>query len=239
MVRARRLYADLGNRRLKVASTEALPWASFAWRDADELQSLLAHLQDHGVEELRLASSSREGLARLLEVLPETVRCVVLQPQQVPLTITTTGTGIDRLLASWLAWKETGAAVLMADCGTAFTLDFTEADGRFLGGAIGAGLGLQKQALAEACPHLAPPNPAAVSGVPRDTAAAVAAGTYRAFAAAIEGLAAEFEQEAGAKPQRFLTGGDALELQSWMPSWQLQEHMVLRALLALPEEVWA
>ncbi|MGB0952447.1 MAG: type III pantothenate kinase [Planctomycetota bacterium] len=239
MDHGRRLYADLGNRRLKLRAADAGWAASFTWREATELQALVTWLQEQGITELRLASSSAKGLEQVTAVLPDSVGCRVLAPEQVPLTITTTGTGMDRLLASWFAWQQTGSAVLIADCGTAFTLDLTDADGRFLGGAIGAGLGLQQKALAQACPHLAAADPNAAATVPVDTAGAVAAGTYRAFAKALQGLAAEFESELDCAPQRFLTGGDAQALQELLPDWRVCENMVLGALLALPEDVWA
>lgn len=238
MARAPKLYADLGNQRLKLASADQLSFGQFAWRETAEIQRLQQCLLDAGTTEVRLASSSEEGLQVVRETLPADLRLLVLAARQVPLEITTTGTGIDRLLASWFAWRQAGGAVLVADCGTAYTLDLTDAEGRFLGGAIGAGLGLQRQALADACPHLAPPLEQPGEPVPRDTASAVGVGIYDAFAVALQGLAERFAEQLPAAPRKFLTGGDATQLESRLPDWQPLDHLVLRALLALPEDVW-
>jgi type III pantothenate kinase len=155
----------------------------------------------------------------------------VLRPEDVPLSILSSGTGIDRLLASWICHDRSGGAVLVADCGTAFTVDAVDVEGNFHGGVIGAGLGLQQAALASACPHLDAP----VEGsdpIPRDTAAAVYAGTCSALAAAIDGLADRFEARLGGTAGRFLSGGDAPRLAASLPRWQPRRYLVLDALSA-------
>lgn len=231
MAGEQRLLADLGNQRLKLVNASLVGVLSFAWRDPGERKRLADYLQSLSVEHVTLASSSAFGLEQLLQLGLHAVELFVVQPEDVPLQIQSTGTGVDRLLAAWFVYQKTQSAVVVADCGTAFTLDLVDAKGRFLGGAIGAGLGLQEQALAQACPHLAAPNQENV-GIPTQTAAAVAAGTRRAFAHGIRSLAAEFLGE-GPKVERFLTGGDAKRLQALMPGWQVQEHLVLQALAAL------
>lgn len=236
---SRRLYADLGNRRLKLGSGKGASLADFAWREAEQLQQLRRRLEQEGCTELRIASSSAEGRQQVELALAGGCALRFLEPHQVPVRMVTLGTGVDRLLAAWCMWQDRGEAVVIADCGTAFTLDLIDREGCFQGGAIGAGLGLQQEALRRACPHLAEAHPEAVAPIPRDTAAAVAAGTLDAFVLALEGLAERFSAAVDPEPRRILTGGDAARLASRLPGWQVEEGLVLRALLALPEEVWA
>ncbi|PCJ55086.1 MAG: hypothetical protein COA70_02150 [Planctomycetota bacterium] len=233
MAAAQLLLADCGNQRLKLAPLSLQEVHVFDWREDQERKRLADFLQREAIGEIRLASSSEEGAACLKKDGFHRVVVELVQASMVPLKIMTQGTGIDRLLAAWYGYQKAQAAVVVADCGTAFTLDVVSADGRFLGGAIGAGLGLQEHALAQACPHLEKPNDAQ-SGIPADTASAVAAGTRRAFAFALQALAVEFSPSLGEEACRFLTGGDAPRLHALMPDWQWEEHMVLKGLAALP-----
>lgn len=231
-----RLLADLGNFRLKCATPDLSRQESFRWRDAEERHRLAAFLQANAGAGLLLASSSAEGLALLeAEVFP---RFDVQQvtAEQVPLTIETRGTGVDRLLAAWMALETVEGGAVLADCGTAFTLDVVDRERRFLGGAIGAGLALQERALQEACPHLDAPASPAPSGLPKDTAGAVAVGTSRAFAQALDGLARAFLDGLDGPWTLLLTGGDASRLKGHLPHWRQEPNLVLRALQRLQQD---
>ncbi|MDA1112864.1 MAG: type III pantothenate kinase [Planctomycetota bacterium] len=238
MSRRQLLLADCGNQRLKLATESLHEVYVFQWRALSERERLADFLVQQNVRAVRLASSSTQGRAALLELGLHAVGVKEVHPREIPLDIQTSGTGIDRLLATWYAHQKCAGAVVVADCGTAFTLDVVDAHGRFLGGAIGAGLGTQQQALATACPHLEAPNQV-LSGIPTDTASAVAAGTRRAFVVALRGLAEEFLADVDlgkhATAQFFLTGGDAEDLRVLLPEWEFEEHMVLKGLAALPQ----
>ena len=227
---------DLGNRRLKLLAGVGEPVEGYSWDDAAERERLRARLAELAAPAW-LASTSPTGLELLADSVLRGVNWREVRPEDVPLRRTTTGTGVDRLLAAWWAWREVDGAVLVADCGTAFTLDLVDADGVFRGGAIGPGLATAERALAQACPHLDPPAAGEVPALPDNTAAAVAAGTRGALAAAILGLAARMEAELGAAPgARFLTGGDAPRVASALPGWRSEEHLVLRGLARLAAE---
>jgi len=234
---SRPVFADLGNRRLKLTGGSREN-ADFRWREPEQVGALLTWLEKEGHPQVRLASSSARGLEVVHAALPEGQELLVLDVAKVPLTVETTGTGVDRLLAAWFAWQDCGGAALVADCGTAFTLDLVSEDGRFLGGAIGAGLGLQQSALQEACPHLDAPKKERSELLPQDTAAAVGAGTFEAFTCGLEGLAERFAGTCASPPMRYLTGGDAAILAPDMPGWRHLEDMVARALVQLPESCW-
>jgi len=152
-------------------------------------------------------------------------------PGDWPLPVRSRGTGSDRVLAAFAAWRRGRGGVLVASLGTAWTLDVVDSGGEFLGGAIGPGLALQIEALARACPHLDPPDPEPGPPIPRSTGAAVAAGTAGALALMLETLAARFEAVAGGEFRRYLTGGTADSMRAWVSEeWETVPHLVLEGL---------
>ena len=62
--------------------------------------------------------------------------------------------GADRLVNGLAAWKKYGTAVVIADLGTATTVDAVSADGHYLGGAIAPGLQISIEALFRAAARL-------------------------------------------------------------------------------------
>lgn len=223
------LLADVGNSRVKLRSYGSSAVASFAWREDDGVAALREEVVARKPSRIVIASTSPQADAILGAAVWHGFVTQSLGAEDLPLEVLSTGTGIDRLLTAWLLFEQAQSAVLVADCGTAFTLDFVGAQGRFYGGVIGAGLALQEQALAQACPHLDAPQ-AGVDVIPRTTAAAVYAGTSAAMAAAIQTLALGFEEHAGVQAARFLSGGDASRLGALLPQWQLRQDLVLEAL---------
>ena len=199
---------------------------------AEDLAWLTA--QRAGADESVLLSTTRPAaVPALAEFLGAALHVVV--PDEVPLAKVTTGTGSDRLLAGLAAHRLAGGACLVADLGTAWTLDVIDDTPCFRGGVIGPGLGVQTQALAEACPHLdAPGEPTGV--LPTSTAAAVRAGTLESLAAAIQGMAARYAEQLESEPALYLTGGDADALAPLLgAAWQRVDHLVLRGLAIISE----
>lgn len=117
--------------------------------------------------------------------------------------------GIDRLLTAAAAVERYGAPVLVADLGTATTVNAVAADGAFVGGAIGCGLGLARDALAARTAllpsiALAPPERA----IGRSTGEGLLSGLLLGQAGAIGHLAARFREELGATDAPLIgTGG--------------------------------
>ncbi len=128
--------------------------------------------------------------------------------------------GVDRWVAAFAASRRFGDTVLI-DCGTAVTVDGVTADGHFLGGTIGAGLGLQARALAAAAPALPQFDRRPPDGWPPNTSLdAVRAGVGLGFVEQVRGLCERHEARwpAGRKaPLRVVTGGDAEELVDLAP----------------------
>ncbi|TAH34979.1 MAG: type III pantothenate kinase [Planctomycetota bacterium] len=234
---------DLGNRRLKGAlwdgrsdaggaplldavSAWTLPPADGGWSAFDA--QLRAWLAD--APAVALSSSNPRAFERLLRGALHGADLRLAGSSAWPFPVRSRGTGSDRVLAAYAAWRRSRAAVLVASLGTAWTLDAMDASGAFLGGAIGAGLRVQEEALAAAAPHLPPPASAAAP-IPDDSASAVACGTRAALAAALDGLAARFETAMAAPARRFVTGGDTVLLQPWLSAaWQPEPSLVLHGL---------
>jgi pantothenate kinase type III len=235
---------DLGNQRLKLARSTGPGQVDLI--ASVRLQELQA---EQGVQwlsdELRrfdrpaFVCSTRPDLLQAWLVEPRLAELLlVLQKEQLPLDVQTTGTGMDRLLASLAAWRLSNRAVLVADLGTAWTLDATTAQGVFLGGAIGLGLGSQDRALQEACPHLHLPADQPCSGIPNNTSDAVAEGSRTALALALDALAWAYEQDLEGGAQRYLCGGDARAIAPWMSAdWTYADHLVLQGMAWLAHDI--
>ena len=223
------LLADVGNSRVKLCAAGLQGLVFFDWRTATGREALRRDLKQRNPTRIVVASTSPQADSKLKEKVWSPFCVQQIGAADLPLQVLTAGSGIDRLLAAWWLFEQQQAPLLIADCGTAFTLDVVDAQGRFQGGAIGAGLGLQEQALATACPHLAAPVVES-DAIPRCTAGAVSRGTRGALAVAISGLADAFEQEIGVRCVRFLSGGDAQRLAALLPGWKRRDDLVLEAL---------
>lgn len=128
----------------------------------------------------------------------------------VPLVDLPAWLGVDRALAGWWAWRQSGNAVLVADAGTALSLTRVRADGCFAGGRLMAGAALQLRALeagTAGLPGLALPVALPQQRWPSSTAEALAAGVLRGLAAVVAQAALE---AVAAVPSSglWITGGD-------------------------------
>ncbi|MBK8976496.1 MAG: type III pantothenate kinase [Planctomycetes bacterium] len=121
--------------------------------------------------------------------------------------------GADRWVGALAAQRRYGDAIVV-DCGTAVTINAVDRGGRFLGGAIGAGLGTVAAALAQRAPALPAFDAALPDALPAITTLdAVRAGVGLLFARGVEWLVdavvAGAPSLAGAAPQLCVTGGEA------------------------------
>lgn len=228
---------DLGNQRLKLARTtgpglvEVLASVRHVDWQPGEGETWLEEQLDRFSQPAWLSTTRPELSAKWLADERVGTRVREVKGEHIPLQIQTTGTGMDRLLASLAAWKRARGAVLVADLGTAWTLDATTKSGSFLGGAIGPGLGTQERALAEAAPHLGAPAELPCSGIPANTADAVAEGSRTALALALDALSWAYEQDLEGTAKRFLCGGDAQLIAPWMSAdWSYADHLVLEGM---------
>ncbi len=146
--------------------------------------------------------------------------------------------GIDRLLAAVAVdrLRKRGLAAIIADAGTAITVDLLDDNGTFRGGAILPGVAMSARALHEqtdalplvAIDHLdSPPQP-----LGKSTITAIESGLYWGMVGAIRELATQLSSGLPAPPDVFLTGGASVhvaEVLAQRSKWgvRLEPHLVL------------
>ncbi len=143
--------------------------------------------------------------------------------------------GIDRWAAVVAAFHAHGGPLLVADCGTALTLDHVDADGVHRGGLIAPGLGAMRMAL-ERNTRLSRHDVVAseLSGFGRDTVTAVTAGCMAAALGLIERTQAHVATTGKLPCRLLITGGEAEALLAHLSSpWQHAPQLVLEGLSLL------
>ncbi len=141
--------------------------------------------------------------------------------------------GIDRLLSAAAAFAAGGGPVVVADLGTALTVDLVSGEGVFLGGAIAPGLRLCLEALhlkTSLLPRVDLSPPASVLGT--STPDCIRSGVVYGAAGMVEGLVRRVAACAEGPARTVLTGGDATFLSPYLTiPHELDPHLVLRGLL--------
>lgn len=253
-----RLYADLGNTTLHWAihvPDAASFWAATArvacgegfvrrcgasmramleqaGRRAEEYSGGLACSSNPRADGL-LHEAVRECLGGQIEMLTHETAAAVRTGY-----VDSTQIGLDRLanVAGLVGLAELPAVI--ADAGSCITVDYVDAEGVLVGGAIAPGLPVMKAGMAARTPHLqagldALKPPADMSEPGRTTQQCIALGLYGALAATPAGLAEGFSRGRG-HVSRVLTGGDAAWVQS-CTGWAdvVDELLTLRGLRSL------
>lgn len=140
--------------------------------------------------------------------------------------------GPDRWAALIGARSRFEGACVVANCGTATTIDALTPDGEFIGGVIAAGVDLMRDALMQRVPALRG-APGRFALFPRNTADAIASGAVYAAAGAIVGVRRRLEEWTGATPRIVLTGGAAGHVvPQLIGQVDVVEHLVLEGLAA-------
>lgn len=216
-----RLLLDLGNSRLKWASSSPGEWrhGAVAYRE-QELSTLLAEVWTGLAAPSAVlmvsvgASAVRDAVDRWINQHWQ-VRVHHVQPQLRLHGVTNSyrdpsALGADRwaaLIGARAEIPDSGACVI--DCGTAVTIDALSAQGEFAGGIIFPGLALLRDALVKRTAAIRVEGGDDTACLARSTADAVAAGTLYGLAGAIERVCLEFEQALGESLKLLITGGDA------------------------------
>ena len=118
--------------------------------------------------------------------------------------------GTDRVCAAVAAYDQLGTACVVADFGSAVTLDLVSEEGAFLGGTISPGLAMSLKALAEntdQLPTLSARQPDWVVG--KTTEQCMIGGVIFAARGALRERVEAYATELGSWPTVILTGGDA------------------------------
>jgi len=143
--------------------------------------------------------------------------------------------GADRWLALIGAWTLARSALCVVDAGTAVKVDSVDANGQHLGGLIAPGIHMMREALmsktsdiADAAEHSTP----SLAGIlANNTIGAVSRGAVFALAGMADRAAEIIEQNTGARPKLFITGGDAGMISGTMRTHgEIVPDLVLRGL---------
>ncbi len=121
--------------------------------------------------------------------------------------------GVDRWLAMIAVRARSGLPAVIADCGTAITLDALDDDGNHLGGLILPGLEMMHRALFQGTNIRSRDLPHPVERLGRATTEAIASGGGQAIAALIDRLVADVAAQGSTAPVLVLTGSDAPRIQ--------------------------
>ena len=174
--------------------------------------------QPHGARTVPVVASSVNPTA--LEIVERAVadqldQNILLVGRDVPLDIKLAvenpkTVGTDRLLNAAAAYDMINAPLVVADFGTAITVDCVSAQGIFLGGAILPGLNSAAASLARDTanlPQVTLEIPPASYGA--NTESAIQAGIYYGAIGALRELVERYANQLGQWPHVVLTGGNA------------------------------
>lgn len=254
-----KLLLDAGNTRLKWAVVDygcrptassatgladSAAWLGQGAAGYDELAPLVEHWQQWGsltacygarVTNDASISSVQQCLSRIkLEVRWVAVRewsGGVYNTYRPPQSL-----GADRWAALIAVRQRTQENALVISAGTALTIDALDASGHFLGGMILPGLHGMRYALGHDTAQIGMQY-GKVKEFPNTTADAVESGLISACTGAIATMQAHLEKKSGNPPRIFLTGGDAANLQLYLPaSVTMVPTLVLEGVYYLSKE---
>jgi type III pantothenate kinase len=136
-------------------------------------------------------------------------RAVVLElTGRPPVVLDAAPVGADRLADAAAAFRLVGGPCIVADMGTATTVDVVGAAGEWAGGAIAAGMAIATAALTARADRLpAVELVAPARAIATDTDAAIRSGAVFGHAALVDGLVARFREELGSELPAVATGG--------------------------------
>ena len=123
--------------------------------------------------------------------------------------------GTDRVVSAAAAYAVVEDAVVVADFGTAVTIDLVDQNGVFLGGVICPGFEISAKALKDntaQLPNIKVTKPNAPYG--RNTADAINCGLYYSIVGALQEVIRRYAEELGKWPQTIITGSGAKTIQT-------------------------
>ncbi|MHC4984255.1 MAG: type III pantothenate kinase [Planctomycetota bacterium] len=151
--------------------------------------------------EAAAAEATREEVLVIGRDVPLPIETDVPNPELV---------GVDRLCCAVAAYDRVGEACVVADFGTAITIDCVNDEGVFLGGAILPGLTMSARGLhggTARLPEVQPARPGGVFG--KNTEQAIRSGLIRGARGALRELVESYATELRHWPIVIITGGDA------------------------------
>jgi len=199
--------------------------------DAEDIEPELTRLLTEAWEQIPSAESAkvdkRDGVIVVSSVKPDWTEMtadicrdqlgenIKIVGKDIPLPIETAvddsmDVGTDRLVAAAAAFAVVQDAVIVADFGTALTIDLVDENGVFMGGVIYPGFDITARALQEGTarlPKVKVKKPKVSYGA--NTREAINCGLYFAVVGLLETVTRKYAEELGKWPQTILTGGAA------------------------------
>lgn len=243
------LLVDIGNSRVKWArcaggvlgaqrSAAHADWQAAEWRAAvfadGPVERVLVASVAGGASIAALDAATRSATGRGIErVTTEREAAGVVNGYADPGLL-----GVDRWLAAIGAYRRVQGACVVADIGTAATIDVVASDGRHRGGYIVPGPRLMVASLLAGTSDLASFSatspPGAAAQFADNTRDAIERGCRVALAAWVERCLRDAATLVGAAPRLLLTGGAVPELQPFLaPGGEHVPDLVLQGLLAV------
>lgn len=184
-----------------------------AWEKVPILESSAEGKRDGAIVVSSVKPAWTEFIRKVAkEDLDETIREI---GRDIPLPIPTRldepqMVGTDRIVAAAAAYAVVEDAVVVADFGTAVTIDLVDANGVFQGGAICPGFEISAQALKDhtaQLPKVTVHRPKTPYG--KNTVDAINCGLYYSVIGALEEIVRRYAEEVGRWPQTVITGAAA------------------------------
>ena len=237
------LALDIGNTRLKWAAHEHGEFMREGVLALSALHSLRAEwaalpvpsrvigANVAGAEvQAMIESATQQWPVTLQWVVPRSAQCGVVNHYDNPAQL-----GPDRWAALIAARARVKGACVVANAGTALTVDTLSGTGEFLGGLILPGLELMQQALSDNTARLAQ-----LRGTwkifPRNSGDAITCGALNGASGAVQRMAQALQHAGHASPRLLLTGGNAQALLPLLPGAEHAERLVLEGLVRLAPE---
>ena len=218
------LCCDCGNSSIKIAvvtEDNVSEIQSFATTQSAELESAIANLWSEMSEPKKVAACSvnNDSLITLEQAVKNSINTTALVVgNELPRPIDTDvdhpeSVGADRLCSCAAAFDQLGVPCVVADFGTAITIDCVDEAGVFKGGVIIPGLSTSAKALAQLTdklPEVEITEPNFVFG--KTTEQAISGGILFAARGALRERIEAYATELGTWPLLILTGGDAKKI---------------------------
>lgn len=210
------LTIDAGNSRCKFCFASADGDFPAKTTESIEIDAIESRFQDFAEFDSCVVSSvndqASQGLKKVLSGKVASGQLLFLDFQSAPMALevqTPATLGADRIAAAHGAYLRTQAATIVADFGTAVTVDLVDSKGRFCGGTIFPGSGLSTKVLAQQSDKLPPVEqvfdpPPPLPG--KNTSSAIQAGLFWSQVGAIERIACDYAEKFG-ELQLVVTGG--------------------------------
>jgi type III pantothenate kinase len=192
-----------------------------AWAKIPVLESSKERKRDGVIVVSSVKPAWTEMIRRIAEEdLGENIRVI---GEDIPLPIATfldepSKVGTDRIVAAAAAFDVVEDAVVVADFGTAVTIDLVDEHGVFQGGVICPGFEISAQALKDntaQLPKITVHRPDAPYG--KNTADAINCGLYYSIIGAMEEIVRRYAEEIGRWPQTIITGSAAATIKDDVP----------------------